>query len=273
MVYLYLAATYFAVCYVTFKFPQLFHKVLSAGAPKRSKFNNAWLIAHRGGSFEAPENTIQAFRNAAAVGVDFMELDVFATSDNVIIVSHDNNLKRLCGVDVNITESRYEDLPPVLNTFPTHFSSAPLTFPDTYELLKLEDLFKEFPNYPIVGELKEVTPKALDEIERLMIEYNRSEADTCFNAVHGQGAVDTRNRLRKYSHSFAPMSTVYKIFFTYFIGLIGLVKLEHKYICLPNYTPSYQRIWDSYNVPVGAFLYLSFCKFAIAVSGPLNAHL
>jgi glycerophosphoryl diester phosphodiesterase len=47
------------------------------------------IIAHRGASREAPENTIAAFDRALALGADGIELDVHATSDGHVVVHHD----------------------------------------------------------------------------------------------------------------------------------------------------------------------------------------
>jgi glycerophosphoryl diester phosphodiesterase len=47
---------------------------------------------HRGARARFPENTIPAFRYAIEQGVDFIELDVAVTKDNVPVVSHDPHL-------------------------------------------------------------------------------------------------------------------------------------------------------------------------------------
>ena len=47
------------------------------------------IIAHRGASGHAPENSLEAFRLAAKLGADGVELDVHATSDGEIVVFHD----------------------------------------------------------------------------------------------------------------------------------------------------------------------------------------
>jgi len=52
------------------------------------------IIAHRGASAEAPENTAAAFRLALAAGVDGVELDVRLSSDGVPVVIHDHLLER-----------------------------------------------------------------------------------------------------------------------------------------------------------------------------------
>jgi glycerophosphoryl diester phosphodiesterase len=52
------------------------------------------VIAHRGASDDAPENTLAAFRLARQVGADFFELDCTFTSDGELIVIHDDKLDR-----------------------------------------------------------------------------------------------------------------------------------------------------------------------------------
>ena len=47
------------------------------------------VIAHRGASRAARENTIEAFRTAVALGADGVELDVRPTADQVLVVHHD----------------------------------------------------------------------------------------------------------------------------------------------------------------------------------------
>jgi glycerophosphoryl diester phosphodiesterase len=47
------------------------------------------VIAHRGASWELPENTLPAFERAIAIGADFIELDVHADVDGRLVVTHD----------------------------------------------------------------------------------------------------------------------------------------------------------------------------------------
>lgn len=54
-----------------------------------------YVIAHRGISAKAPENTLASFKMAAAVpGIDMVELDVRLTKDEEVIVLHDRTLQR-----------------------------------------------------------------------------------------------------------------------------------------------------------------------------------
>lgn len=72
------------------------------------------IYAHRGASAERPENTLPAFRRALDVGADALELDLQVTRDGVLVVSHDADGRRMCGVprrlaDVTWDEARHWD--------------------------------------------------------------------------------------------------------------------------------------------------------------------
>ncbi|GAA2007590.1 glycerophosphodiester phosphodiesterase [Brevibacterium samyangense] len=55
-------------------------------------------VAHRGASFEAPENTRTAFRRAIEQGADLIETDVHRTADGVLVLVHDDTLERTTNV-------------------------------------------------------------------------------------------------------------------------------------------------------------------------------
>ena len=57
------------------------------------------IIAHRGFSGEYPENTIPALRAAAESGAAYLELDVHLTRDGEVVVIHDDDLRRVAGVE------------------------------------------------------------------------------------------------------------------------------------------------------------------------------
>ncbi len=52
------------------------------------------VVAHRGASGYAPENTLAAVDAADALGIEWVENDVHRTRDGVLVVLHDNDLKR-----------------------------------------------------------------------------------------------------------------------------------------------------------------------------------
>ncbi|MEU3944861.1 glycerophosphodiester phosphodiesterase family protein [Streptomyces sp. NPDC029526] len=52
------------------------------------------VVAHRGGSGYAPENTLAAVDRAAALGIEWVENDVQRTKDGTLVVVHDDDLRR-----------------------------------------------------------------------------------------------------------------------------------------------------------------------------------
>ena len=65
-----------------------------------------WLIAHRGASAYAPENTVPAFTLAAEQGATFVEFDLQLTKDRQIVCLHDNSLERTTDVE-DVFPDRY----------------------------------------------------------------------------------------------------------------------------------------------------------------------
>ena len=58
------------------------------------------ISAHRGGSLEAPENTIESFEYAIEVGSAYIETDVQLSADGIPFIFHDDDLDRLLGKDL-----------------------------------------------------------------------------------------------------------------------------------------------------------------------------
>jgi glycerophosphoryl diester phosphodiesterase len=74
-----------------------------SGAPEAGQARSAppapWLVAHRGASAYAPENTIPAFELAAQQGSTFVEFDLQLTRDKQVVCLHDNSLERTTDVE------------------------------------------------------------------------------------------------------------------------------------------------------------------------------
>ena len=68
------------------------------------------IIAHRGISFDLPENSLSAFDASWAVGVDGIEGDFHLTRDGSIVCIHDNNTSRVCNKNLVICNSTLQEL-------------------------------------------------------------------------------------------------------------------------------------------------------------------
>lgn len=77
---------------------------------KVEMFSNTMVMAHRGSSYDAPENTMLAFDNAISAMADYIELDVHETKDGEIVVLHDASLKRTTGVNKKVWNVTYNDI-------------------------------------------------------------------------------------------------------------------------------------------------------------------
>lgn len=68
------------------------------------------VVAHRGESTDAPENTLAAFRLAWERGATLFELDVHLTADGELAVMHDSNTQRTTGVSMVIEQTTMAEL-------------------------------------------------------------------------------------------------------------------------------------------------------------------
>ncbi len=85
----------------------LFHFLL--GCPASLVWGQS-LVAHRGASFDAPENTLAAFRLAWEQGADGIEADFRLSSDGQIVCIHDEDTERTAGISRKISDSSLEEL-------------------------------------------------------------------------------------------------------------------------------------------------------------------
>lgn len=72
--------------------------------------NHTKIIGHRGASFDAPENTLEAIQLAWRQNADAVEIDIQLTADNYIIVFHDEDTERMCGRKEVISNSNWNRL-------------------------------------------------------------------------------------------------------------------------------------------------------------------
>jgi glycerophosphoryl diester phosphodiesterase len=68
------------------------------------------IIAHRGASFDAPENTLSAMKLAWEQNADAIELDLWLSKDGRLVVFHDADAKRIAGVARKIADLTWAEL-------------------------------------------------------------------------------------------------------------------------------------------------------------------
>lgn len=94
--------------------------------------------AHRGASAYAPENTLEAFRQAAEAGADGIELDVQKTKDGRLVVIHDETVDRVSKASGWVRDYTYEELRKI--NVNEHFSKLGIqavpTLEEVYDLIK-----------------------------------------------------------------------------------------------------------------------------------------
>lgn len=118
------------------------------------------IIAHRGASFYAPENTMSAFKLAMENGVDGIEMDVHVTKDGRIVVIHDDTTGRTGTHNLEIKSNDYKTLKKVDvgSWFDRKYQGE--------EIPLLDNLVKEIPSsFELYIEIK-------SEIDTLPIYYN-----------------------------------------------------------------------------------------------------
>lgn len=149
------------------------HKRYSAKSPvslsdvfiKKTDRDKINLIAHRGYSSQAPENTVPAIKKAAEYGFDTVEIDIRQTADGVWVVSHDADIKGMTDKKGKISSYTYYDLITAnINNGANHKNYGNLKIATLDQILKtcLENNIK-----PMI-EIKDYTDDGLDELVKII---------------------------------------------------------------------------------------------------------
>jgi glycerophosphoryl diester phosphodiesterase len=133
------------------------------------------VIAHRGASGSAPENTVPAFELAVRQGADALELDVRLTRDGVPVVLHDSSLERTTDHrgavgTVTLTELAEVDAGARFTADRGH------TYPfrgGVARVPTLAEVLRGFPEIPVMVEIKE--PGAQEAVRQVILEEGAAE--------------------------------------------------------------------------------------------------
>ena len=135
------------------------------------------VMAHRGGKGPWPENTLYAFEQAAAMGVDVLEMDLHSTADGVLVVMHDDTVDRTTDGSGPIQSLTLEEIMALDAGY--HWSAGDVgTFPyrgQGIAVPTMEEVFAAFPDTPLNIEIKQEDPPLVEPFCRLIREYGMGE--------------------------------------------------------------------------------------------------
>src|SRR5690606_815042 len=115
------------------------------------------VYAHRGASKELPENTLEAFERALAIGADAIETDAHMTRDGRIVLSHDPTGERLAGVSRAIRDATLSELA-TWNVCGRHGG--------TYRIPTLDEALASFPRVVFNVDAKQTVPDMIPALLR-----------------------------------------------------------------------------------------------------------
>lgn len=125
------------------------------------------VYAHRGASFELPENTLEAFSLALSLGADAIETDAHMTRDGRIVLSHDATGERMCGVSRAIADTTLAELR-TWNAGARFVPRRPGAFESGkhYRLPTLDEALAEFPEVVFNVDAKQTVPDMIPALLR-----------------------------------------------------------------------------------------------------------
>lgn len=134
------------------------------------------VIGHRGAAAYAPENTLEGIHTAADIGVEWVELDVKLTKDEVPIIFHDEELSRTTNGSGLVAETLYNDIKQMEagSWFSDSFSGIKIpTLEEAIDVLIERDLGFNLEIKPCPGREKETAEAALDILAQYWDDHQR----------------------------------------------------------------------------------------------------
>jgi len=158
---------------------------------------NPPVIAHRGASAYAPENTMSAFIKAAQLGIKWVEFDVMQAATDELIIFHDEQLERTSNSFGNVCDQPYAYLNSldVGSWFNAKFSGERIPILLTViEFLQSVNMFANIEIKPLPGQEERLVKRILKEMQPYLWKANNQFLFSSFS-------IQTLQILRKYSHT------------------------------------------------------------------------
>ena len=132
------------------------------------------VIAHRGGRYLGPENTLYTYQLAVDLGVDVLEMDIHRTRDGQLVVLHDSTVDRTTngtGAVDQFTLAQLKKLDAAYHWSPDSGKTFPLRGRGL-SVPALSEVFKAFPRMHMNIEIKDPDPSELRTLCSLIHEHD-----------------------------------------------------------------------------------------------------
>lgn len=206
-------------------FPLFYKRKFSPSQEKKLKHSPK--IAHRGCREEGlPENTIAAFQHALKNESDTLECDVWLTSDNKVVIHHDESLLRMTGVDKKIYDVSFDALPPIkcdiinqcerISDFPLQNCNRIPTLQDVLEILP-QDKYLNI-------EFKQDNWELIKQVHQQIVDSKKKDQIYWFSLDE-----KTNKKLYQYDREISNICSILgllKLLVFYYLGILPFVEIE-----------------------------------------------
>ncbi|MGM0414770.1 MAG: glycerophosphodiester phosphodiesterase [Bacillota bacterium] len=163
-------------------------------------------IGHRGASGYFPENTKISFDQALKMGAKGLEFDLKMTSDNIVLVFHDDDTMRMTGKKLEINDTEYNQIKK-LTILETENEKIPL----------FKEILNKFSNIPMVIELKDTGQNVVEKVAEIIKETD-SEGQVLLGSFHEE----TINGVREALPEVPTVACEREAFLFYILSHFGL---------------------------------------------------